>query len=144
LRAIIQREAGIIGKVNHGVKNTDIVCEQKWQAVQGGTHLAFCFNFPPVNFAKNACWGRFPNPHWTPPFGGGWSLRTLPCRAFAPQIARSKTRIKGQDERVAPALDAVPWPRRFAAKERKPHQAFPPAKTINCWKMTSSQWLCCI
>ena len=25
--------------------------------------LLFCFNSPEVNFAKNACWGRLPNPY---------------------------------------------------------------------------------
>jgi hypothetical protein len=38
-------------------------------------------------------------------------------------------RVKGQDERAAPALDAAPCPRRFAAKEGTHINAFPPAKT---------------
>ena len=79
-----------------------------------------------------ACWGRLPNPTKRPRSGAA----ARPCGRFhagaSPrQVARAKNRVKGQDERVVPALDAAPRPRRFAAKEGKPHQAFPPAKATS-------------
>lgn len=56
-----------------------------------------------------ACWGRLPNPHKTPPFGGGCaSLRTLPRGAFAPQVARAKTASRVKMNGLRPPLTRPP------------------------------------
>jgi len=40
---------------------------QKWQAGHGGTHRRAFAQFSLRSISQNACWGRLPNPHGTPP-----------------------------------------------------------------------------